>query len=133
MNKRLSYLPLEREGQVYWLAPNYLGKNTISDIKRLVEFFGLSDVFPEHNEQRLNELMKVLNRIYSIKGFASTDSAEAISHLHTLEQARSGTAQGMAYSQRQHQDTAEPLPAGQFFAAVGSWSGSKMNACVPTR
>jgi predicted DNA-binding transcriptional regulator YafY len=87
LNKRLSYLPLEREGQVYWLAPNYLGKNTISDIKRLVEFFGLSDVFPENNEQRLNELMKVLNRIYSIKGFASTDSAEAISHLHTLEQA----------------------------------------------
>lgn len=28
LNKRLSYLPLEREGQVYWLAPNYLGKNT---------------------------------------------------------------------------------------------------------
>ncbi|SIQ43634.1 Predicted DNA-binding transcriptional regulator YafY, contains an HTH and WYL domains [Aeromonas sp. RU39B] len=50
LNRRLAYLPLEREGQTYWLDPSYLGRATTSAILRLCEQLGAKALFPDDHD-----------------------------------------------------------------------------------
>ncbi|TFF76599.1 WYL domain-containing protein [Aeromonas taiwanensis] len=50
LNVRLAYLPLERDGQTYWLDPSYLGRTTTPAILRLCEQLGAKALFPDDHE-----------------------------------------------------------------------------------
>lgn len=50
LNVRLAYLPLEREGQTYWLDPSYFGRASTPAILRLCEQVGAKALFPDDHE-----------------------------------------------------------------------------------
>ena len=50
LNVRLAYLPLERDGQTYWLDPSYLGRTTTPAILRLCEQLGAKALLPDDHE-----------------------------------------------------------------------------------
>lgn len=55
LNVRLAYLPLEREGQTYWLDPSYLGRASTPAILRLCEQVGAKALFPDDHDALLKQ------------------------------------------------------------------------------
>lgn len=55
-NERLNYLPIERDGAVYYLNPRYLGNNRKSDIKPVLDMLGLSKIFPSFDALSFSRL-----------------------------------------------------------------------------
>jgi len=51
----LAYLPLEREGQTYWLDPSYLGRASTPAILRLCEQVGAKALFPDDHDALLKQ------------------------------------------------------------------------------
>ncbi len=55
LNVRLAYLPLEREGQTYWLDPSYFGRASTPAILRLCEQVGAKALFPDDHDALLKQ------------------------------------------------------------------------------
>lgn len=55
LNVRLAYLPLEREGQSYWLDPSYFGRASTPAILRLCEQVGAKALFPDDHDALLKQ------------------------------------------------------------------------------
>ena len=55
LNVRLAYLPLEREGQTYWLDPSYFGRASTPAILRLCEQVGAKSLFPEDHDSLIKQ------------------------------------------------------------------------------
>jgi predicted DNA-binding transcriptional regulator YafY len=69
LNERLSYLPLKKENNLYYLEEYYLGKLNFEDIKNFAILSGVRDLFPSLKEDFLkNVLDATINQAYLIKG-----------------------------------------------------------------
>ncbi len=69
LNERLSYLPLKKENNLYYLEEYYLGKLNFNDIKNFAALSGVRDLFPSLKEDFLkNVLDATINQAYLIKG-----------------------------------------------------------------
>ena len=55
LNVRLAYLPLEREGQTYWLDPSYFGRASTPAILRLCEQVVAKALFPDDHDALLKQ------------------------------------------------------------------------------
>ncbi|EKP0278430.1 WYL domain-containing protein [Aeromonas bestiarum] len=55
LNVRLAYLPLEREGQTYWLDPSYFGRASTPAILRLCEQVGAKSLFPDDHDSLIKQ------------------------------------------------------------------------------
>ncbi|WP_265452010.1 helix-turn-helix transcriptional regulator [Aeromonas salmonicida] len=55
LNVRLAYLPLEREGQTYWLDPSYFGRASTPAILRLCEQVGAKALFPDDHDSLIKQ------------------------------------------------------------------------------
>jgi predicted DNA-binding transcriptional regulator YafY len=74
MNVRFAYLPIEKKGTCYWLDPAYLGRLTISDIRRFAELAGVAGLFPSFDNEFLRDIFD--SRVQSallIKGHSYED------------------------------------------------------------
>ena len=56
LNERLSYLPIQRDGNTYYLDPRYLGRSGKSDIKPILDMLGLSKIFPSFDALSFSRL-----------------------------------------------------------------------------
>ena len=45
LNKRLSYIPLQKEQNYYFLSPHALGKLSYKDIQNFAQISGINDIF----------------------------------------------------------------------------------------
>ncbi|MBS4068651.1 WYL domain-containing protein [Sulfurimonas sp. RIFOXYB12_FULL_35_9] len=69
LNERLSYLPLKKENNLYYLEEYYLGKLNFNDIKNFAALSGVRDLFPSLKEDFLKNILDAtINQAYLIKG-----------------------------------------------------------------
>ena len=57
LNERLSYLPLKKENNLYYLEEYYLGKLNFEDIKNFAILSGVRDLFPSLKEDFLKNVL----------------------------------------------------------------------------
>lgn len=70
LNVRLAYLPLEREGQTYWLDPSYLGRASTPAILRLCEQVGAKALFPDDHDALLKQWLNPnASPVFVLSGF----------------------------------------------------------------
>lgn len=70
LNVRLAYLPLEREGQTYWLDPSYLGRATTPAILRLCEQLGAKALFPDDHDTLIKHWLNPASTpVFVLAGF----------------------------------------------------------------
>lgn len=70
LNVRLAYLPLEREGQTYWLDPSYLGRASTPAILRLCEQLGAKALFPDDHDTLIKQwLAPKASPVFVLSGF----------------------------------------------------------------
>ena len=88
LNERLSYLPLKKENNLYFLEEYYLGKLNFGDIKNFAAISGIRDLFPTLEENFLKNILDgVVNSAYLIKGHNYTDSSEMGKEFRLYEKA----------------------------------------------
>lgn len=69
LNQRLSYLPLKRENNFFYLEEYYLGKLNFDDIKNFATLSGIKELYPSLNESFLKSILDdTINKAYLIKG-----------------------------------------------------------------
>jgi predicted DNA-binding transcriptional regulator YafY len=69
LNERLSYLPIKKENNLYYLEEYYLGKLTFDDIKNFAVLSGIKELYPSlHSDFLKNMLDNTINQAYLIKG-----------------------------------------------------------------
>ncbi|MGL6396356.1 helix-turn-helix transcriptional regulator [Aeromonas veronii] len=70
LNVRLAYLPLEREGQTYWLDPSYFGRASTPAILRLCEQVGAKALFPDDHDALIKQwLTPNASPVFVLSGF----------------------------------------------------------------
>jgi len=66
----LAYLPLEREGQTYWLDPSYFGRASTPAILRLCEQVGAKMLFPDDHDALLKQWLNPnASPVFVLSGF----------------------------------------------------------------
>lgn len=69
LNERLSYLPLKKRDEAYYLEEYYLGKLNFDDIKNFAALSGVKELFPSLQEDFLKSILdNSINQAYLIKG-----------------------------------------------------------------
>ncbi|MFB2832449.1 WYL domain-containing protein, partial [Aeromonas jandaei] len=70
LNVRLAYLPLVREGQIYWLEPSYFGRASTPAILRLCEQVGAKALFPDDHDALLKQWLNPnASPVFVLSGF----------------------------------------------------------------
>ena len=88
LNERLAFLPLEQEGDRYFLPSAYLGKLNYQDIKNFAQISGISNLYPKLDKSFLREILDSrANSVYSAKGYFFEDASLFESTLEVFKQA----------------------------------------------
>jgi predicted DNA-binding transcriptional regulator YafY len=86
LNKRLSFLPLEREGESFFIEGFHLNKLTLKDIKNFSNFIGAEDMFPNIDENFLRELLEKKYRdIFIIKNYEDENISNRMREFELLK------------------------------------------------
>ena len=74
LNDRLSYLPISKEGNLYYLEAYYLGKLNFNDIKEFASISGITKLYPTLKNAFLSSLPRgeYLTKITLLRPFSST-------------------------------------------------------------
>lgn len=69
LNERLSYLPIKKENNLYFLEEYYLGKLNFNDIKTFATLSGIKELYPNLSEEFLKSILDdTVSKAYLIKG-----------------------------------------------------------------
>lgn len=88
LNVRLAYLPLERDGQTYWLDPSYLGRTSTPAILRLCEQLGAKALFPDDHDTLIKQwLDPTASPVFVLSGFLRDEEDRYLQWLKPLAKA----------------------------------------------
>lgn len=69
LNERLSYLPIKKENELFYLEEYYLGKLNFDDVKNFAMLSGIKELYPSLQENFLKDILdNKINQAYLIKG-----------------------------------------------------------------
>jgi len=69
LNERLSYLPIKKENNLYFLEEYYLGKLNFNDIDTFATLSGIKELYPSLKEDFLKSILDdTVSKAYLIKG-----------------------------------------------------------------
>jgi len=88
LNERLSYLPIKRENNLYFLETYYLGKLNFEDIQNFATLSGIKELYPSIGENFLKNILDhTINKAYLIKGHNYEDLSDKTEEFTLLESA----------------------------------------------
>jgi len=88
LNERLSFLPLKKENNLYYLEAYYLGKLNSNDIKNFASICGVKELFPALDNDFLTHILdNTLNQAYLIKGHNYEDLSFKTAQFKEVEEA----------------------------------------------
>ena len=88
LNERLSYLPIKRENNQYYLESYYLGKLNYDDIKNFSALSGIKELFPSLQEDFLKNILDTtINQAYLVKGHNYEDLSDRTNDFKLIETA----------------------------------------------
>lgn len=88
LNDRLSYLPIKKKGNYYYLEEYYLGKLNFEDIKQFAVLSGIKELYPTLQESFLKDILDAkTHQAYLIKGHNYEDLSTKTDDFKLLESA----------------------------------------------
>ncbi|MEA2050414.1 MAG: WYL domain-containing protein [Campylobacterota bacterium] len=86
LNERLSYLPLKKENDLYFLEEYYLGKLNFDDIKNFAALSGIKELYPSMQEGFLKNILdNTVSQAYMIKGHNYEDMSDKTEEFELIE------------------------------------------------
>lgn len=87
LNERLSYLPIKKENNLYFLEEYYLGKLNFNDINTFATLSGIKELYPSLKEDFLKSILDdTVSKAYLIKGHNYEDITGRENDFKLLEQ-----------------------------------------------
>ena len=88
LNERLSYLPIKKEHNHYYLEPYYLGKLNFEDIQNFAALSGIKELYPSLQENFLKNILdSTVNQAYLVKGHNYEDLSDKTDEFKVIEAA----------------------------------------------
>ncbi len=88
LNERLSYLPIKKENNLYFLEEYYLGKLNFKDINTFATLSGIKELYPSLSEDFLKSILDdTVSKAYLIKGHNYEDISDNKDEFKLLEDA----------------------------------------------
>ena len=88
LNERLSYLPIKKEHNQYYLESYYLGKLNFDDIKSFASLSGIKELYPSLQESFLKNILdSTVNQAYLVKGHNYEDLSDKTDEFKVIETA----------------------------------------------
>ncbi len=88
LNERLSYLPIKKESNQYYLESYYLGKLNFDDIKNFSALSGVKELFPSLQEDFLKTILdNTVSQAYLVKGHNYEDLSDRADDFKIIETA----------------------------------------------
>lgn len=88
LNERLSYLPIKKENELFYLEEYYLGKLNFEDIKNFATLSGIKELYPSLQEGFLKEMLDhTVNQAYLIKGHNYEDISKKTTDFKLVQNA----------------------------------------------
>ena len=88
LNERLSYLPIKKEHNQYYLESYYLGKLNFDDIKNFAALSGIKELYPSLQENFLKNILDTtINQAYLVKGHNYEDLSDKTDEFKVIESA----------------------------------------------
>ena len=88
LNERLSYLPIKKENELFYLEEYYLGKLNFEDIKNFATLSGIKELYPSLQEGFLKEMLDhTVNQAYLIKGHNYEDISNKTADFKLIQNA----------------------------------------------
>ncbi len=85
--ERLSYLPIKRDNNLYYLEEYYLGKLNFEDIKNFAILSGIKELYPSLQEAFLKNILDdTISKAYVIKGHNYEDISNKTAEFKLLEE-----------------------------------------------
>ncbi len=86
LNERLSYLPIKKENDLFYLEEYYLGKLNFNDIKTFATLSGIKELYPSLKEDFLKSILdETVSKVYLIKGHDYEDISTIKEDVKLLE------------------------------------------------
>jgi len=103
LNERLSYLPIKKENNFFYLEEYYLGKLNFDDIKTFATLSGIKELYPSLKEDFLKSILDdTISKAYLIKGHNYEDITSRENDFKALENAiLNNNKISFIYSQKQ--------------------------------
>lgn len=77
LNERLSYIPLQKEQNYYFLSPHALGKLSYKDIQNFAQISGISELYPSLDHSFISDLLELkFNSLYMVKNSGFEDISD---------------------------------------------------------
>ena len=88
LNERLSYLPLKKENNLYYLEEYYLGKLNFDDMQNFAALSGVKELFPTLQENFIKDILdSTVSKAYLIKGHNYEDMSSKTKEFKLTENA----------------------------------------------
>jgi len=92
LNKRLSFLPIKNENELFYLEEYYLGKLNFDDMKNFAALSGIIELYPTLQESFLKDVLdNTINQSYLIKGHNYEDLSDKTDDFKSVQDAISNT------------------------------------------
>ena len=87
LSQRLSYLPIKKENNFYYLEEYYLGKLNFEDIKNFAVLSGIKELYPSLQEDFLKNILDdTISKAYVIKGHNYEDISDKTNEFKVVEE-----------------------------------------------
>ena len=87
LSERLSYLPIKKENNLYYLEEYYLGKLNFDDIKNFAVLSGIKELYPSLQEDFLKNILDdTISKAYIIKGHNYEDVSDKTDEFKLVEE-----------------------------------------------
>jgi predicted DNA-binding transcriptional regulator YafY len=88
INERLSYLPIKKENNLYYLEEYYLGKLNFDDIKNFAALSGVRELYPSLQEDFLKTILdSTISQAYMVRGHNYEDLSKNTNEFKLIEEA----------------------------------------------
>lgn len=88
INERLSYLPIKKENNLYYLEEYYLGKLNFDDMKNFAALSGIKELYPSLQENFLKDILdSTISKVYMVKGHNYEDLSNNTKEFKIIEKA----------------------------------------------
>mgnify|MGYP002641313579 CR=1 FL=1 len=88
INERMSYLPIKKENNLYYLEEYYLGKLNFSDMQNFAALSGIRELYPSLQEDFLKNILDTtVNQAYMVKGHNYEDVSDKTTEFKLAENA----------------------------------------------
>jgi predicted DNA-binding transcriptional regulator YafY len=102
LSQRLSYLPIKKENNLFYLEEYYLGKLNFEDIKNFAVLSGIKELYPSLQEDFLKNILDdTIAKAYIIKGHNYEDVSDKTEEFKVVEESiLSNTSLSLIYNDK---------------------------------